>query len=259
MWSSYGHSPTLKEYAWSALITRAISRNFDLFSSGSRPPSISPTLSRITTLPGAGNASSPFPLSAFSPYRASEPPIPGLLGIHVRRGDYSDHCNSLADWGSDYNAWNLFGRPEFRETNRFPPLPDYLSIPDGVPRRDAAYAHCWPSAEEIVERVRAVRAVSESGESFPAQYLRAVYISTNGEATWIEPLAEMLKADGWETVSSSLDMELAKDEFAVSQAVDMSVLVSAETFIGVGFSSMSSNVVQLRLAGGRDPNTSRFW
>ncbi|KAJ7718968.1 hypothetical protein DFH07DRAFT_316960 [Mycena maculata] len=259
MWPSYGNSPTVKEYAWSALVTRAISRNFALLSSEALPPSLSPSLSRITTTPGAGNTSSPYPLAAFSPLRTSGPPIDGLMALHVRRGDYADHCKNLAGWGVDYNAWNTFGRPDMRATGRYPPLPDYLSVPGGVERYDASYRHCWPTAEQIVERVRAVRAVSESGESFPAQYLRAVYIATNGEAEWVNALAELLKRDGWETVSSSLDMGLAQDEFAVSQAVDMGVLTSAETFIGVGFSSLTSNVVQLRLGGGRHPDTNRFW
>ncbi|KAJ6575776.1 hypothetical protein DFH09DRAFT_1031906 [Mycena vulgaris] len=259
MWPSYGDSPTLKEYAWSSLITRALSRNFALFSSTSPPPALAPFLSRITTTPGAGSSDHPYPLTAFAPYRASAPPIPGLLALHVRRGDYDQHCNNLADWGSDFNAWNLFGRPDIRAAGRYPALPDYFNVPDGTSRRDAAYAHCWPTPEAIVARVRALRAVSESGADFPAQALKMVYIATNGAPEWVAALAALLKADGWDSVASSHDMRLARDEFAVAQAVDMGVLVAAETFIGVGFSSLSSNVVQLRLAGGRDPGTSRFW
>ncbi|KAJ7493811.1 hypothetical protein FB451DRAFT_1551155 [Mycena latifolia] len=259
MWPSYAHSPTLKEYAWSALITRALSRNFALFSAGDKPAALAPFLSRITTTPGAGSIAAPYPLTAFAPLRASAPPIPGLLGLHVRRGDYAEHCNNLADWGSDYNAWNLFGRPDIRAAERYPLLPDHLNVPDGTSRRDAAYAHCWPSPEEIVNRVRALRAASASGEAFPAQALRNVYIATNGKPEWVRALETLLKADGWDSVKSSHDMRLAPDEFAVAQAVDMGALVAAETFIGVGFSSLSSNVVQLRLAGGRHPATNRFW
>ncbi|KAF7344133.1 SH3 and PX-domain-containing 3 [Mycena venus] len=251
IWSSYGSSPTLTQYAWSALITRALSRNFALFSPGpSPPPSLSPTLSRITTTPGAGSKSAPYPLTAFFPLRASEPPIPGLLALHLRRGDYADHCKNLAGWGSDYNTWNKMGNPEFRATGRYPSLPDHLTVRENETRYDAAYAHCWPSPDAIVERVRAVR---------EGRNLRTVYMATNGEPEWVGAIAARLRADGWDQVASSLDMELAPDEFAVSQAVDMGVLVAAEVFIGNGFSSVSSNVVQLRLAGGRGPDTSRFW
>jgi transketolase len=66
------------------------------------------------------------------------------------------------------------------------------------------------------------------------QDLRRVFIATNGEPEWVNELAARLRADGWDLVSSSMDMELAQDEFAVSQAVDMGVLVAAETFIGSG-------------------------
>ncbi|KAJ7033565.1 hypothetical protein C8F04DRAFT_1104333 [Mycena alexandri] len=250
---SYGNSPTLKQYAWSPLVTRAIARNFALISSDSVPPALSPTLSRITTTPGAGSAHSPYPLNAFSPLRAAAPPIRGLLGLHLRRGDYEEHCNNLAWWGAGFNAWNAFGEPPARETGRFPPLPDYLSQHTNESRFDAALRHCWPSPEIIVERARAVRAEAHG------QQLSTVYMATNGKPEWVTDVAAKLRADGWDMVSSSVQMQLSRDEFAVSQAVDMGVLVAAETFIGVGFSSLTSNVVQLRLAGGRDPNTSRFW
>ncbi|KAJ7157781.1 hypothetical protein C8R46DRAFT_1112844 [Mycena filopes] len=255
MWDSYGASPTLKQYAWSALITRALSRNFALVSPGPLPTALAPALSRIVTTPGAGSPDSPYLLTAFRPLPASAPPIRGLLGLHLRRGDYEEHCNNLAWWGSGFNAWNQFGDPSVRETKRFPALPDYLSLRSATneSRFDAAHRHCWPTPEEIVERVRAVRAEAHGQE------LRSVYMATNGKAEWVADVAAKLRADGWEMVSSSLDMKLAKDEFAVSQAVDMGVLVAAETFIGVGFSSLSSNVVQLRLAGGREPSTCRFW
>ncbi|KAJ7765296.1 hypothetical protein B0H16DRAFT_1525113 [Mycena metata] len=257
MWSSYGDSPTLKQYAWSALITRAIARNFPLFSSDPQvPPALSPTLSRITTTPGAGSVAAPYPLNAFTPLRADAPPIRGLLGIHLRRGDYEAHCKSLAEWGLGYNTWNNFGEPRVRATGLFPPLPDYLSLRDNETRADAVLRHCWPTAEAIVERVRSVRAEAAERDG---QQLRAVHMATNGETGWVADMAGRLRADRWELVSSSLDMQLAPDEFAVSQAVDMGVLVAAETFIGVGFSSLSSNVVQLRLAGGRHANTSRLW
>ncbi|KAJ7236830.1 hypothetical protein C8J57DRAFT_1247578 [Mycena rebaudengoi] len=115
----------------------------------------------------------------------------------------------------------------------YPALPDFLDVPQGMSRRDAAHAHCWPLPARIVERTRIVRAEATSGALFPAQKLTTVYISTNGEREWNSALVQLLRADGWERISTSLDMELAKDEYAVSQVVDVSILVSAETFIGV--------------------------
>ncbi|KAJ7609581.1 hypothetical protein DFH06DRAFT_1148393 [Mycena polygramma] len=194
-WPSYGNSPVLKEFAWSSLITRTFARNYALFSPSSAPSNIAPTpwawiLGAVTT----GSASTPYPLSAFRPYRASSPAILGLLGIHVRPGDYEQHCRNLADWGSDYNAWNLFGRPDIHATvPSYPQFPDHLTVP-----RDKREVRVARRARGAVARRR--------------------------------------MGDG-------------EDEFAVAQAVDSAVLMSAETLIGVG----------LRLAGGRHPATNRFW
>ncbi|KAJ7804046.1 hypothetical protein B0H14DRAFT_2612791 [Mycena olivaceomarginata] len=128
----------------------------------------------------------------------------------------------------------------------------------GQSRGDAAFDHCWPSAETIVSRVNAIRQSAESGGAFPSQNLRRIYIATNGDPSWIGNLAVHLRADGWD-VSSSFDMQLTLEERTVAQAVDMSVLAGAESFIGAGFSSLTSNVVQIRLAGGKHPETIHFW
>ncbi|KAK7039924.1 SH3 and PX-domain-containing 3 [Favolaschia claudopus] len=256
LWDSYGHSPTLAQFAWSALITRAISRNFPLLSSSPPPPTLTPAPSRIfhpTDLP-----STPLPLTLFHPLPISAPPLPGLLALHVRRGDYATHCPNLATWGSDYNTWNKFSQADIRKTNLYPALPDDLSVPPGMSRHDAALRHCWPEVGEIVARVREVR---RDAEKEGVKELKTLYIATNAERGWLDGLVASLKEgeEGWERVATSRDMELAPDELAVSQAVDMGVLVSAEVFIGNGFSSVTSNVVQLRLAGGKHANTSRFW
>ncbi|KAJ6586439.1 hypothetical protein DFH09DRAFT_1143376 [Mycena vulgaris] len=258
VWPSYGTSPTLKYFAWSPLITAALFRNFHLLSPHALPEFLIP------------QGEPPHTFKSFRPYHPSEPPVAGLLGIHVRRGDYEGHCVNLANGGAEYNAWNLLGEPEitirpsvpgFQSSTPqgyvWPALPDHLDVPDGQSRRDAAFAHCWPSPEVIVERARKIRETSASGVT--PQALRRVYVSTNGERQWVAGLVALLKADGWDQVFSSLDMELTPEERGVGQAVDMSVLTGAETFIGVGFSSLTSNVVQIRLASGRDPKTIHFW
>jgi hypothetical protein len=196
IWPSYGNSPALKEFAWSALITRAIARNYGLFSYVPPPSNIKPKMWLWTI--DKGDASAPYPPSAFAPYRASSPPIQGLLGIHIRRGDYEQNCDRLAERGADYHAWNLFGRLDIRNTMKYTQLSDYLSIPHGVPRREAVLAHCLPTPTQILHRVRQVRAAFMSGDTFPPQSLRAVYIATNGEQEWVRGVAELLKGDGWE-------------------------------------------------------------
>ncbi|KAF8205367.1 hypothetical protein K438DRAFT_1964442 [Mycena galopus ATCC 62051] len=239
LWPSYGQSPILKYFAWSPLVTASLFQNFHLLSENNPLEFLAPRSRR------------------FLPLRPSEPPIAGLLGIHVRRGDFENHCVFLAELDATYETWNALGNPGLDSSRSTPPghswpaLPDYLDVPAGQSRRDAAFAHCWPSPEAIVARVHKVRA--------DAPYLRKIYISTNGDASWVAHLAALLRADGWESVSSSLDMVLTLEAQAVSQAVDMGVLTVAEAFVGVGFSSLTSNVVQIRLAAGRPPDTIHFW
>ncbi|KAJ7024506.1 hypothetical protein C8F04DRAFT_1131281 [Mycena alexandri] len=259
LWPSYGGSPTLKYFAWSPLITATLLHNFQLFSPHGAPDFLTPIGSR------------PYRFQSYPRYRPSSRPFTGLLGIHVRRGDYDGHCINLANGGADFNAWNLLGtpgitrrpsRPGFQSSTPpgyvWPALPDYLDVPAGKSRHDAAFDHCWPSPEAIAARVHEVREAAASGVAYPHQDLRKVYIASNGDMNFIGPLAALLRADGWD-VSSSLDMELTLEGHAVSQAVDMAVLTGAESFIGVGFSSVTSNVVQIRLAAGRAPQTIHFW
>ncbi|KAF8217558.1 hypothetical protein K438DRAFT_2037038 [Mycena galopus ATCC 62051] len=244
LWPSYGHSPTLEHFAWSPLITAALFRNFNLFGPKDDVPNY---------LVPSGN--SPYNFQSFRPLHNSEPPITGTLGVHVRRGDYDGHCVNLANGGAAYNAWNALGTPSIgnKTPSAYPALPDYLDVPEGKSYRDAAFDHCWPSPATIVRRTHQIRAYAALGQN-----LRRIYISTNGDSSWVGELTALLEADGWQA-SSSLDMKLTLEERAVGQAVDMAVLTSAEMFIGVGFSSLTSNVVQVRLAGGRHPSTIHFW
>ncbi|KAJ7130686.1 hypothetical protein C8R46DRAFT_971287 [Mycena filopes] len=260
IWPAYSQSPTLKYFAWSPLITETLFRNFHVLSPHPSPDFLTPVGPR------------PYRFQSYPPYRPSAPPFTGLLGVHIRRGDYEGHCINLANGGADFNAWNLLGtpgitlrpsRPGFQSATPhgyvWPALPDYLDVPEGKSRHDAAFDHCWPSPEAIAARIHKVRAeAAQSGLKYAPQDLKKVYIASNGDRNFIGGVAALLRADGWD-VSSSLDMELSLEAYAVSQAVDMAVLTGAESFIGVGFSSVTSNVVQIRLGAGRAPETVHFW
>ncbi|KAJ7667126.1 hypothetical protein B0H17DRAFT_1089062 [Mycena rosella] len=251
LWPTYSASPALQLFSWSPLIAGAIARNFALLSPARPPPYLAP-------------APTPAGAVQFAPYRPAHPPLAGLLGLHVRRGDFKKHCVALANDGASYEAWNRLSSPGVRawlanETGDvYPDLPDALEAGEGS-HKEKVLAHCWPSQQDIVRRVRAVREAAVTGDNFAPQALRTVYIATDSERRSVDELTALLKADGWEAVSSTLDMTLTLEERAVAQAVDMAVLTGAETFIGVGFSSLTSNVAQIRLASGRHPHTIRFW
>ncbi|KAF7316397.1 SH3 and PX-domain-containing 3 [Mycena indigotica] len=286
IWPAYSNGSTLREFAWSPLVTKTIHDHYHLLTPPSPPPAIPPYLQPSSSPPARHS------YNAFHPLRADAAPIPGLLAIHVRRGDYEGHCHFLADVGSEYTTFDKFGTPGIKvppeagtgypgdpnagpeagfigsaipKGYKYPALPDYLSVPKGEGKKEAALAHCWPSVAQITKRANDIRkGASESrwGLSKP-QELRSVYISTNGKEDWVKELADALKKDGWERVASSLDLasggKMSREALTVSQAVDQGIMGAAESFIGVGFSSMTGNVVQVRLGGGREPGSIHFW
>ncbi|KAG6329323.1 hypothetical protein ID866_9766 [Astraeus odoratus] len=164
-----------------------------------------------------------------------QPMIEGLLAIHVRRGDFEEHCRNLASWEAEWNAWNSF--PEL--IDKFE-KPKDLSSEDVL---DVYLQRCYPSIQQIVDKVRRVRQ-----ESLPTHDLRYLYIMTNGPSAWVEELKASLERDSrenlglrWESVKSSRDLELTWEEKFVAQAVDMFAAQKAEVIIGNGVSSYSGN------------------
>ncbi|KAF7325604.1 hypothetical protein MKEN_00410000 [Mycena kentingensis (nom. inval.)] len=257
--ASYGASPTLRAFTWSALVTRALIRNYHLFASladSNLPAHLTPSAPRRPS-PDLGTVENPYPITSIRPLSVSAPPIPGLLALHVRRGDYEVHCRNLAGQNVHYNTWNIFGAPALQHsTDTYPALPDYYSMSDAASTPNTTLAHCYPSIPAILSKIRAVRAT-------PAQQvaLSRIYIATNADEKWLGELVQRMKMELGVAVSTSRDLagRLTREEEAVAQVVDMAVLTAAEVFIGNGWSSLTSNVVQLRLAGGRDAETCRFW
>ncbi|TFY54518.1 hypothetical protein EVJ58_g8818 [Rhodofomes roseus] len=108
VWPIFSKSPILQEFAWSPLVELAFDQNREVFA---------PTyvyVPPLGTLPMALSGS-----TAVSPSAARYAPIPGLLAIHLRRGDFSEHCTNLARWGSSYVGHNEF--PELPDKFHYPP------------------------------------------------------------------------------------------------------------------------------------------
>jgi hypothetical protein len=104
--------------------------------------------------------------------------------------------------------------------------------------------------------------------------LKKIYIMTNGNPAWLAEVKQALMEDAasgsaqgqddkfewvWEGISTSRDLQLGWEEKPVAQALDMSVAQRAELFVGNGFSSLTSNIVMLRMKMGFDPVQTRFW
>lgn len=238
LWPALATSPILSAYTWSPLVQSGVSRNFALL----QP--LHPTKL--------------FDLSAPST-------LTGLVAVHLRRGDYSRHCPRLAEWGSTYMGLNQFpGLPDkFAPPSPSAHAPDGSSHPNDTWTDDgeAAHtqtteeyylAHCLPTIPQIVSKLHFLRLTHPS--------LRRVYVLSNGWPMWLSSLKSALQADGWDDLVSSVDVErnLDAEQGYVSMAVDMAIAEKAEVFVGNGFSSLSSNVVMLRMAKGLDESTNRF-
>ncbi|RPD82752.1 hypothetical protein L226DRAFT_450702 [Lentinus tigrinus ALCF2SS1-7] len=227
VWDSLKRSPVITQFRWSKLIEDGYIANRHLFS---RPSWLSSIFSRPSAYPYT--------------------PIPGLLVLHIRRGDFEGHCLHFARWSSQWNGFN-----------QFPELPDHFEPPPTAgwgeyteEGKNIYLRHCFPDIQQIVDRVAEVRA-SPAGKG-----LKNVYIMTNGKRPWIAELKEALNGmGGWEKIASSRELVLDWEQQYVAQSVDMLIGQRAQVLIGNGFSSLTSNIVMLRMAQDIPADTNRFW
>lgn len=85
-----------------------------------------------------------------------------MMTLHLRRGDFANTCQGLADWNSTFYMWNLL-----------PGLPDPLhvgpSVGEGLfgkntPENYLVYKRrCMPSEEELVTKIMESKLDWESG------------------------------------------------------------------------------------------------
>lgn len=171
------------------------------------------------------------------------PVIPGLLALHIRRGDYEEHCRNLPHWGSTWTGLNQIAGLEPRRPTQTKDDEGYF---------EAFAQTCFPTIAQIVEKITEAR-VDTPG-------LNRVFVMTNAERSWILELKDALEEVGrWDAVVSSRDLELDWEQSYVKQGVDMLIGQRADVFIGNGFSSLTGNVVLLRVAKGLGHPRTRFW
>ncbi|KAI0661162.1 hypothetical protein C8Q70DRAFT_911435 [Cubamyces menziesii] len=229
VWQDLKQSPFLTQFGWSPLVELAFDTNRDLFTASTEP--------YLSSTPFTSNA------ERYSP-------LPGLMVIHVRRGDYATHCRTLAMWSEDFVSVNAF--PEMRDPFVVPPHEEWgNNTPENV---EVYRRRCLPTIEEIVSKVAEVRAEPA------ARGVHRLYIMTNGDLEYIAELKDALHAAGdWEMISSSRDLVLSWEQKYVSHAVDLLVAQRAQVLLGNGFSTLTSNAVMMRLANGFPTDSTRFW
>ena len=187
--------------------------------------------------------------------------ISNFVAVHIRRGDYENHCQALSKLGIPFNSWDMLGTYSTKDpkppygldpeiypidprfiNETFPALPDTLYSPPystsfphdrhgrvnpaDLSREQLYKLHCWPNLTAIINKLRDVKDLHPG--------LEEVYLMTNGTPDFVDGLKHLLYEGGWRRVRSSLDLKLTDTAVAVSQAVDMALATWAEVFVGNG-------------------------
>ena len=241
------NNPVMQLFGWSPLVEDAFKINQRLFSLSTIIPPSTPEL--------------------------RYPPIPGLLALHVRRGDFEAHCPNLRSWKTTFTGLNTQPGTTDRDITLVEDEGGSLT-PASV---NAFQRACYPDINQIVERVRQIRQTKEG------KRLRNVFIMTNGSPEWVEELREALVKDHpWKLIASSLQMRVSWEQKFVASAVDMMIAQRSDVFIGNGvstltpltfsrdqpwcssfvvpqFSSLTGVVFTLRIANGLAAARQRLW
>lgn len=192
--------------------------------------------------------------------------IPGLLVLHIRRGDFSNHCDFLIKWRADWQGIIQLAAD---------------GMPDSFEQEKVSYSNwgtadvrpiyrrrCFPDIEQVVQRVRDVRLAHP--------HLKRIYVMTNGKKDWLSELRHALLVDSadhifvredgstlrleqWEAVHTSRELVLSEEQRYVAATVDAAIATRADVFIGNGWSSLTAHVVMLRMAKGLHKEGNRFW
>lgn len=130
----------------------------------------SPILDHFTWSPLIHSALDDAAARLFSSTNTSNQIIPGVIAIHLRRGDYQRHCLRLVEWGSNYMGFNQF--EGLVDSFNASSVDDYIE-------------HCLPDIPQVVHRLNEIRREHSSP-------LSHVYVLTNAWHSYIDTLSSAL-------------------------------------------------------------------
>ena len=208
LWDDFKTSPVSRLLAPSSIVKAAVDRNEYLF----------------------------LPRGPRLPYPTPRDPFQRMLAIHLRRGDFKDHCFHLAKWNSTFHSWNLL-----------PSLPDKFVHPKGYEAgkntrevNEQYLKHCYPEQDAILDKIQKSREEYVRAAS-PGEHriLDMIFLLTNDATSWVDELKTKLMQSGWHTVVTTKDLELDQEQKDVGLAVDMEYAIKSAVFIGNGVSFFS--------------------
>lgn len=172
--------------------------------------------------------------------------LTSYMALHLRRGDFEDHCGYLASTQTGFTTWATL--PSLA-ASIYPPALD-------TGNASTVLAHCYPSLRRILAAVsaqartrpdlRALHIMHDGALDHPLVYLHVQkLVAALMDAGWV---AEQGWAGGpMRKVTTSTDVGLLRGERDWAVCVDVELGRRAAVFIGNGFSSLSTQVVALRL------------
>ncbi|KAF8160619.1 hypothetical protein B0H34DRAFT_653897 [Crassisporium funariophilum] len=168
------------------------------------------------------------------------------MALHLRRGDFEDHCKILSETQQGFTTWATL--PVLQKSV----LPSALDTSNAT----SVTEHCYPSLYRILD------AVSHQARTRP--HIRTLHILHDG--AWDHPTvylqvykliaaltnADWAKREGWVggpmlRVTQSADVPIEHGERDWAVCVDVELARRAEVFIGNGYSSLTTQVIALRL------------
>ena len=169
------------------------------------------------------------------------------MAIHLRRGDFEEHCKYLFETRQGFTTWATL--PILQQSVLLPKLDPHNAT--------TVMNHCYPSLYRILDSI--------SKQAHDRPHLRTLHVLHDG--AWDHPtvylqyykLAEALKNPEWARragwkggpmvrVTHSGEVPIQWGERDWSVCVDVELGRHAEVFIGNGFSSLTTQVIALRLS-----------
>lgn len=157
------------------------------------------------------------------------------VAVHFRRGDFESHCQSLASHHAGFTTWATL--PLLQQTI-FPPMLNTMN-------ESSVLEHCYPSIQRIVDavatqlrrkpNVKTAYILHDAAWDHPLVYLQRWNLETALQGIGITRIVH----------SGMLPRRLGEKDWIV--AVDVEMARNSEIFVGIGYSSLSTQVIALRL------------